>query len=120
MPNIQLSGLPHLSMSQQPVELVEQKDIGHPDSMCDAIMEAISVALCRAYIDVAGRPSPLHTCRPGGGGLCPAVQSDRRPRRGTLGSGRASPAGKGCRGRRRRGGHQGHRAGGVVRSANLY
>jgi S-adenosylmethionine synthetase len=55
MPNIQLSGLPHLSMSQQPVELVERKGIGHPDSMCDAIMEAISVALCRAYIDVAGR-----------------------------------------------------------------
>jgi len=54
MPNIQLSGLPHLSIAQQPVELVERKGIGHPDSMCDAIMEAISVALCRAYID-AGR-----------------------------------------------------------------
>ncbi|HEY7710313.1 MAG TPA: methionine adenosyltransferase [Candidatus Entotheonella sp.] len=55
MPTIHLSGLPHLSTAQQPVELVERKGIGHPDSMCDAIMEAISVALCQAYIDVAGR-----------------------------------------------------------------
>lgn len=33
--------------------------------MCDAIMEAISVALCRAYIDAAGRVAPLSAPRTG-------------------------------------------------------
>jgi S-adenosylmethionine synthetase len=36
------------------MELVERKGVGHPDTMCDAIMEAISVALCQAYIEAAG------------------------------------------------------------------
>jgi S-adenosylmethionine synthetase len=40
------------------MELVERKGVGHPDSMCDAIMEAISVALSQAYIDATG--SVLH------------------------------------------------------------
>lgn len=37
------------AVSKQAVEVVERKGIGHPDSMCDAIMEAISVALSQAY-----------------------------------------------------------------------
>ncbi len=36
------------------VEIVERKGIGHPDSMCDAIMEDVSRALSRAYLDRAG------------------------------------------------------------------
>ncbi|MDH3600516.1 MAG: methionine adenosyltransferase, partial [Candidatus Tectomicrobia bacterium] len=55
MTNIQLNSLPPLSVAQPPIELVERKGLGHPDSMCDAIMEAISVALCQAYRDAAGR-----------------------------------------------------------------
>ncbi|AQV02825.2 methionine adenosyltransferase [Desulfococcus multivorans] len=60
------------------VELVERKGIGHPDTICDAVQEAISVALCRAYQEEFGRI--LHhnidksllvagssTPRPGGG-----------------------------------------------------
>ena len=39
--------LPHIPVGQQQMELVERKGLGHPDSMCDAMMEAISVALCR-------------------------------------------------------------------------
>jgi S-adenosylmethionine synthetase len=35
--------------------LVERKGIGHPDSICDAIMEATSVKLCREYQDRFGR-----------------------------------------------------------------
>jgi S-adenosylmethionine synthetase len=42
-------------VGQQPVELVERKGLGHPDSICDAIMEAISVALCRTYLDATGQ-----------------------------------------------------------------
>jgi S-adenosylmethionine synthetase len=37
------------SVTGQRVEIVERKGIGHPDFMCDALMESISVALCREY-----------------------------------------------------------------------
>jgi S-adenosylmethionine synthetase len=47
--------LPHIPVSQQQMELVERKGLGHPDSMCDAIMEAISVALCRLYLEATGQ-----------------------------------------------------------------
>jgi S-adenosylmethionine synthetase len=36
------------------VEIVERKGTGHPDFMCDSIMEAISVALCSEYIEAVG------------------------------------------------------------------
>jgi S-adenosylmethionine synthetase len=36
------------------VEIVERKGIGHPDSVCDAVMEDVSRALSRAYRDRAG------------------------------------------------------------------
>lgn len=55
MQRVQLSRLSTIPVSQQPLELVERKGLGHPDSMCDAMMEAISVALCQAYLDTAGR-----------------------------------------------------------------
>lgn len=38
------------SVAEHTVEIVERKGIGHPDTMCDAIMEAISVALSQAYL----------------------------------------------------------------------
>jgi len=38
------------AVAEHPVEIVERKGVGHPDTMCDAIMEAISVALSRAYL----------------------------------------------------------------------
>jgi S-adenosylmethionine synthetase len=50
-----LDYLPHIPVGQQQVELVERKGLGHPDSICDAIMEAISVALCRTYLDATGQ-----------------------------------------------------------------
>ena len=53
MPQVQLSYLSHVPTSRQPMELVERKGLGHPDSMCDAMMEAISVDLCQAYIDAS-------------------------------------------------------------------
>ena len=36
------------------VELVERKGIGHPDTICDALVEAISHALSRMYLERAG------------------------------------------------------------------
>lgn len=42
------------SISERRVEIVERKGIGHPDSMCDAIMDAISVALSAEYLKEFG------------------------------------------------------------------
>lgn len=53
--NIFVEAVPNLPMEEQPTELVERKGVGHPDSICDAIMDAVSVELCRAYMDHFGR-----------------------------------------------------------------
>ena len=36
-------------IEKQQLEIVERKGKGHPDSICDAIMDSISVALCHEY-----------------------------------------------------------------------
>lgn len=36
-------------MAEHPIEIVERKGRGHPDSICDCVMEAVSVALSQAY-----------------------------------------------------------------------
>ncbi len=40
---------------QEPVELVERKGLGHPDSLIDGVVENISHELCKAYINDFGR-----------------------------------------------------------------
>lgn len=42
------------AVEQQSVEIVERKGRGHPDYICDAVMEAISLALCKEYLDRTG------------------------------------------------------------------
>ncbi|MCL5292770.1 MAG: methionine adenosyltransferase [Actinobacteria bacterium] len=37
-------------VSAHQVEIVERKGVGHPDSICDAVMEEISIALSREYL----------------------------------------------------------------------
>ena len=37
------------------VEIVERKGRGHPDTLCDAAAEALSIALCREYLARSGR-----------------------------------------------------------------
>jgi len=37
-----------------PVEIVERKGIGHPDTICDALAENLSRALCRWYVEHTG------------------------------------------------------------------
>lgn len=44
-----------MSVAEQAVEIVERKGTGHPDSICDAVMESISVALSREYIKTFGQ-----------------------------------------------------------------
>ncbi len=55
MPDITIEELKQTPVEQQRVELVERKGTGHPDSICDAIMEQVSVALCREYLNTFGR-----------------------------------------------------------------
>ena len=38
-----------------PMEIVERKGVGHPDTLCDGAAEALSIALCKHYIDRFGR-----------------------------------------------------------------
>lgn len=49
--NISLCPSPYHS---QPVEIVERKGIGHPDTMCDALAEELSRSLCKFYQDNFG------------------------------------------------------------------
>jgi S-adenosylmethionine synthetase len=55
MSPIIIEELNHTPVGKQRVELVERKGTGHPDSICDAIMEQISLALSREYLDTFGR-----------------------------------------------------------------
>ena len=51
---IAVEALKGRTVAEHPVEIVERKGIGHPDTMCDSIMEAISVSLCRHYSEEFG------------------------------------------------------------------
>lgn len=53
--NITVEPLGGESANERPFEIVERKGQGHPDTMCDAMMEAISVALSRVYLRDFGR-----------------------------------------------------------------
>jgi S-adenosylmethionine synthetase len=52
--NILVEALPGVPVSEHQVELVERKGVGHPDSICDAIMEQVSVELSRTYLERVG------------------------------------------------------------------
>ncbi|WP_407355531.1 methionine adenosyltransferase [Methanolobus sp. WCC5] len=51
MRNITVEGFRSSSAPEQHLEIVERKGLGHPDSICDAIMDRISVDLCTEYIE---------------------------------------------------------------------
>jgi S-adenosylmethionine synthetase len=42
------------SVAEERVEIVERKGTGHPDFICDSIMEAVSIALCSEYLRECG------------------------------------------------------------------
>jgi S-adenosylmethionine synthetase len=46
-----LTGAPTASL---PLEIVERKGLGHPDSICDALVENLSIALSRFYLERFG------------------------------------------------------------------
>lgn len=55
MDDISIEHLPNVPVSLQNVELVERKGLGHPDSICDAIMESVSVEFSQACLRRTGR-----------------------------------------------------------------
>ena len=47
---IRVSQLQQAPVAEQALEIVERKGVGHPDHICDAIMNEVSVALSREYM----------------------------------------------------------------------
>ncbi|KPJ95517.1 MAG: S-adenosylmethionine synthase [Gammaproteobacteria bacterium SG8_11] len=54
MVGITVNSEPRLNPALGPVEIVERKGIGHPDTICDALAEELSLALCRYYREQFG------------------------------------------------------------------
>jgi S-adenosylmethionine synthetase len=52
--NIRVEPVVGRAVEDQEVEIVERKGLGHPDSICDGIAEAVSKALARTYLERFG------------------------------------------------------------------
>jgi len=55
MANISVNLFNQTPVQDQPIEICERKGLGHPDSICDSMMERISVALSEEYLKRFGR-----------------------------------------------------------------
>jgi S-adenosylmethionine synthetase len=53
--NIHVEPAPGPAVEDQDVEIVERKGLGHPDSICDGVSEAVSRALAQTYLDRVGK-----------------------------------------------------------------
>ncbi len=51
---IVIESLPGLPVSMRRIELVERKGIGHPDTICDSLVEAVAIGLNRMYLEQLG------------------------------------------------------------------
>jgi S-adenosylmethionine synthetase len=67
-------------VAEQPIEMVERKGVGHPDTICDGIMDRISVGLSRAYLKRFGAVLHHNTDK----GLLVAGRVERRLGGGTV------------------------------------
>jgi S-adenosylmethionine synthetase len=54
MRNIIVEALKQTPLKKQRIEIVERKGLGHPDYICDAVMDQISVRLSKMYLEKAG------------------------------------------------------------------
>jgi S-adenosylmethionine synthetase len=52
--DVRITPLDFPRVSSAPLEIVERKGVGHPDSICDGVVEAASIALARHYLDRFG------------------------------------------------------------------
>ncbi len=58
MRNIIVEDLKQTPLEKQRIEIVERKGLGHPDYICDAVMDQISIGLSKEYLKKTG--SILH------------------------------------------------------------
>jgi S-adenosylmethionine synthetase len=58
MRNIIVEDLKQTPLEKQRIEIVERKGLGHPDYICDAVMDQISINLSKEYLEKTG--SILH------------------------------------------------------------
>ncbi|MFQ6095880.1 MAG: methionine adenosyltransferase, partial [Candidatus Bathyarchaeia archaeon] len=54
MRNIYINSLKQTPIEEQSLEIVERKGLGHPDTICDSIMNQVSVRLSKEYIEKFG------------------------------------------------------------------
>jgi S-adenosylmethionine synthetase len=54
MRNIIVEDLKQTPLEKQRLEIVERKGLGHPDYMCDAVMDQVSIGLSKEYLKRAG------------------------------------------------------------------
>ncbi|WP_338729197.1 methionine adenosyltransferase [Haladaptatus sp. DJG-WS-42] len=53
--NIRVEPIDRRAVEDQEVEIVERKGIGHPDSICDGVAEAVCQALANEYLERVGK-----------------------------------------------------------------
>ncbi len=56
MDNILLTKLDRTPVEKLPFEIVERKGLGHPDSICDGVVERASIHLTKYYYETFGMP----------------------------------------------------------------
>ncbi len=54
MRNIIVEDLKQMPLEKQRIEIVERKGLGHPDYICDAVMDTLSINLSKIYLEKAG------------------------------------------------------------------
>ena len=54
MRNIEIEELGATPITERKVEVVERKGLGHPDYICDSVMNQVSVELCKEYMQRFG------------------------------------------------------------------
>jgi S-adenosylmethionine synthetase len=54
MRNIEIEELGATPITERKVEVVERKGLGHPDFICDSIMNQVSIELCKEYMNRFG------------------------------------------------------------------
>ncbi len=50
MRNVLVAELKQVALEEQPLEICERKGLGHPDSICDAVMNQVSIELSAEYL----------------------------------------------------------------------
>jgi S-adenosylmethionine synthetase len=53
-PPIAIESLPGMPVTKRRIELVERKGLGHPDTICDSLVEVVALGLNRMYLEHLG------------------------------------------------------------------